>query len=250
MAAASIRFVLAGLALLLASTGAMAAEIKLYAYHLKPPYIIDAEKGTGLYFELAKRLNQVQTQHRYTTVYLPRKRLESLLEQEQLDGLVLGVNPHWFNDASQHRFAWSHGWIKDRDIVISRSDQPVNFSRPDSLVGKRVGMSLGYYYFGVSELADKGQLTRDNSPNESVTLEKLVKGRVDAMIITQRTLNHLYKQHPEYVGKLFIAPIPHDTYERMILLPKAQQALVPVLNQSLAKLAEDPHWQGLLKADQ
>ncbi len=250
MVPAYLRAVLTGLALLLAAGSAAAAEIKLYAYHLKPPYIIDAEKGSGLYFELAKRLNQLQTKHRYKTVFLPRKRLESLLEQDQLDGLVLGVNPHWFNDASQHRYAWSHSWIKDRDIVISRSDQPVAYSRPDSLIGKRVGMSLGYYYFGVSELADKGQLTRDNSPNESVTLDKLVKGQVDAMIITQRTLNHLYKQHPEYVGKLFTASVPHDTYERMILLPKSQQALVPILNQSLTKLADDPHWQALLKADQ
>jgi polar amino acid transport system substrate-binding protein len=250
MAPALLRSVLAGLALLLASAASTADEVKLYAYHLKPPYIIDAEKGTGLYFELAKRLNQLQTQHRYKTVYLPRKRLESLLEQEQLDGLVLGVNPHWFNDASQHRYGWSHGWINDRDIVISRSDQPIPYSRPESLIGKRVGLSIGYYYVGVNELADKGQLTRENSANESLTLEKLVRGQVDAMIITQRTLNHLYKQHPEYVGKLFTATVPHDTYERMILLPKAQQALVPVLNQSLAKLAEDPHWQALLKADQ
>lgn len=228
----------------------MAADIKLYAYHLKPPYIIDAEKGVGLYYDLARKLNQAQTQHHYKTYYLPRKRLESLLEQEQLDGLVLGVNPHWFNDASQHRFAWSTGWIKDRDIVVSRSEHPVNYARPDSLLGKRVGLSLGYYYFGVNELADKGQLVRDNSPNESVTLEKLVLGRVDAMIITQRTLNHLYKQHPEYVGKLYSAPIPHDSYERMILLPKSQQALVPSLNQALAKVADDPQWQAQLRADQ
>lgn len=250
MATALLRFALAGLALLSACGSGLAAEIKLYAYHLKPPYIIDAEKGSGLYFEMARRLNQLQTGHRFKTVYLPRKRLESLLEQEQLDGLVLGVNPHWFNDASQHRFGWTHGWIKDRDIVISRSEQPVVYSRPESLIGKRVGLSLGYYYFGVNELAERGQLQRDNSANESVTLEKLIMGRVDAMIITQRTLNHLYKQHPEYVGKLYIAAVPHDSYERMILVPKAQQALVPMLNQSLDKLADDPQWQALLKVDQ
>jgi polar amino acid transport system substrate-binding protein len=250
MAAALLRFVLAGLALLATCSAGTAAEVKLYAYHLKPPFIIDAEKGTGLYFELARRLNQLQTLHTYKTVYLPRKRLESLLDQETLDGLVLGVNPHWFNDASQHRYAWSTAWIKDRDIVISRSEHPVNYSRPDSLIGKRVGLSLGYYYLGVSELADKGQLTRDNSPNETVTLDKLYAGRIDAMIITQRTLNHIVKTRPEFAGKFFTAAVPHDSFERMILVPKAQQALVPDLNHSLSKLADDPHWQALLKADQ
>lgn len=250
MAPVLFRAVLAGLALLLACSASGADEVKLYAYHLKPPYIIDADKGTGLYFELARRLNQLQTQHHYKTVYLPRKRLESLLEQETLDGLVLGVNPHWFNDASQHRYAWSIPWIKDRDIVISRSDSPVPYARPDSLIGKRIGLSLGYYYFGLNELADKGQLTRDNSPNETVTLDKLHMGRIDAMVITQRTLNHIYKQHPEYVGKFYTAQVPHDTFERMILLPKAQQALVPDLNHGLARLAEDPQWQAMLKADQ
>ncbi len=246
----AFRRAIAALVLLCASAAGMAADIKLYAYHLKPPYIIDPDKGIGLYYDLARKLNQVQSQHHYSTHYLPRKRLESLLEQEQLDGLVLGVNPHWFNDASQHRYAWSIGWIKDHDIVVSRSDNPVNYARPESLLGKRVGLSLGYYYVGVNELADKGLLTRDNSPNETVTLEKLVLGRVDAMIITQRTLHHLTKQHPEYVGKLYTAPIPHDSFERMILLPKSQQALVTSLNQSLAKVADDPQWQALLKADQ
>jgi polar amino acid transport system substrate-binding protein len=229
---------------------ARADTVTLYAYHLKPPYITDPEKGTGLYFELARRLNQLQSQHHYRTVFLPRKRLESLLEQEQLDGLVLGVNPHWFDDAARHRYAWSSPWIKDRDIVISRSDHPVAYTQPESLLGKRVGLSIGYYYVGLSELADKGQLQRDNSPNETVTLDKLMQGRVDAMVITQRTLNALHKSHPEYAGKVHIASVPHDVFERYILIPKAQQAILPALNLGLAKLADDPQWQALLKADQ
>jgi polar amino acid transport system substrate-binding protein len=229
---------------------AQATDVSLYAYHLKPPYIVDPKKSVGLYYELARRLNHLQSQHRYKTVYLPRKRLESLLEQEQLDGLVLGVNPHWFNDASQHRYAWSQPWIKDRDIVASRSDHPIAYSQPESLIGKRVGLSLGYYYFGINELADKGQLQRDDSQNEALTLEKLMLGRVDAMVITQRTLNTLYKTRPDYVGKIHIAPVPHDVYERHILVPHAYQALLPELNQALARLADDPQWQAMLKVDQ
>ena len=57
--------------------------------------------------------------YRFTVQEIPRRRLDLLLQQGQLDGLVVGVSPDWFADASRYR--WSHAFIDDGNLLVSRS---------------------------------------------------------------------------------------------------------------------------------
>ncbi len=229
------------------SAPAAGAEFILYAYHLKPPYIIDRDKQTGIYYDLARLLGERIDQHTFRVVYLPRRRLEHDLELGRLQGMVIGVNPSWFKDESRTRYLWSPSMLHDEDIVVSRPDAPLAYEGPESLVGKNIGLSLGYYYYGVDELARAGRLTRDDAVNEETSLDKLLRGRVDAAIVTRRTLDYVIGHRPEWQNRFHIARKPHDAFDRMILIPKEYAALAPDVAAVIGPLAHDPEWIRILK---
>lgn len=219
-----------------------ATEFTLYAYHLKPPYIIDRERQVGLYYDLARYLNERVAGHTFKLVYLPRRRLEHELELGRLGGLVVGVNPAWFKDDTRTRYLWSPPFLRDQDVVASLVAAPVPYEGPESLVGRHVGLSMGYYYYGVDELVRAGRVRRDDAINEESSLEKLVLRRVDAVIVTRRTLDTLARGRPEWRRQFHVARKPHDEFERMILVPRELAAILPDLQAVLGPIMHDAEW--------
>ena len=67
--------------------------IYLYTYHNKPPFIVDLEAKTGLDYDLAAYLSKRDPVNNYRTAYVPRRRLDRMIETGELDGVVIGVNP-------------------------------------------------------------------------------------------------------------------------------------------------------------
>jgi polar amino acid transport system substrate-binding protein len=228
--------------LLLPCATARASEFVLYAYHLKPPYIIDRDKQLGLYYDLARFLNERIPGHSFRTVYLPRRRLEHELQLGRLNGLVIGVNPAWFKDETRSRYLWSPPFLRDQDVVVSLAAAPVAYEGPESLVGKHVGLSMGYYYYGVDELVRAGRLTRDDAINEEVSLDKLALRRVDAIIVTRRTLDFLGRHRADWRRQFHVARKAHDEFDRMILIPRELAAIVPELAFVLGPIMNDPDW--------
>jgi polar amino acid transport system substrate-binding protein len=226
---------------------AAADDIILYAYHLKPPYLVDRDRQAGLYYDLARYLSVHVPGHTFKTVYLPRKRLETELESGRLHGLVVGVHPSWFRDAARTRYLWSPPFMHDEDVVVSRAADPVPYDGPESLAGKQLGLSYGYYYYGVDELVKSGRIVRDDAVSEEATLDKLYRKRVDAAIITRRTLDYMVRQRADWQQQFYVARKPHDAFERMILIPREFAAAAPGIASALEAIAQDPGWQKALR---
>ena len=234
---------LLGLVVALLAWPVQAMEVLLNAYHLKPPYIVDADRGVGLYYDLARYLNERISAHQFKMVYLPRRRLESDLELGRLKGLVLGVHPIWFKDETRTRYLWSPAFMQDEDVVVSRTDKTINYDGPDSLVGKRVGLPTGYYYYGVDELVRSGRIIREDAFSEGANLGKLALGRIDAAIVSRPTLEYYLRHQPEWTGRFFVASKPHDRFERYILVPKEYAEVLPDLTAVISAMERDPVWR-------
>jgi len=243
-----IGYALLGMVWLGCGTPAAADDIVLYAYHLKPPYLIDRDRQSGLYYDLARYLSEHVPGHTFKTVYLPRKRLETELENGRLHGLVIGVHPSWFRDAARTRYLWSPPFMQDEDVVVSRLSEPVQYDGPESLAGKHLGLSFGYYYFGVDELVKTGRITRDDAVSEESSLDKLYRKRVDATIITRRTFDYLLRQRSDWQQQFYVARKPHDAFERMILIPREFSSAAPGISSALAAILQDPNWQKTLRS--
>ena len=235
-------------ALLLAApvTAQAPAEVTIYDYHLKPPFLLDAEARQGLDVDIADWLNRKAGPFRFKVAFVPRNRLNAMIEAGRLDGPIIGVDQLWFHDTHAGIYLWSPAYMRDADVVVSPKARPVAYTGPDSLRGLRVGFPSGFYYFGISELADKGLLSREESSTEESNLQKLEVGRIDTTIVSRSTLAYLARTHPGWAGAFFVAREPEESFQRHFLVPKSLPAVHAWLNKILRGLDKDPEWTAML----
>ena len=236
------------LVLLLAPTAVAVGPtgaVVLYAYHLKPPFITDLERRQGLYFDFADYANRKLGRTALWLEYEPRRRLERTVFSPGFDGAVIGVSPIWFKDKDEILFLWTPSLMHDRDEVVSRRRQPVDYTGPRSVDGKIFGAATGYYYFGIDELVKKGKIRREDTVSEQQNLRKLLLGRLDFAIVSRSTLDYLMRQ-PGQANRFHISPKPHDDYDRRILIALSRPELLAELKPLMEAMPSDPEWQAIL----
>ena len=217
-------------------------QITIYAYHLKPPYIINVVEERGLYFDFSRYLNSKAGLYQFQTRFMPRKRIEVYLNRGELNGILIGVNPVWFKDKAQTKYLWTSTIFQDQDEVVSLAQAPVEYLGPKSLEGLNLGGVLGFYYFGISEAVEAGDIKRTDLENESSVLQMLIYKRIDSGIVSRSTLDYLVKEN-DWQGQFHLSSISHDKYSRHILLPLKYSKLYKYIESIIVNINDDPMWQ-------
>ncbi|WP_440875055.1 substrate-binding periplasmic protein [Thalassotalea sp. PLHSN55] len=221
-------------------------SVNLYAYHLKPPFIVDKNNKIGLYYDFADYLNKNSQHYLFETIFIPRKRIEKMLEDDNFDGLLLGVSPVWFKDKEEKKYLWTSSFYRDRDEVISSVTQPIEYSQPQSLTGHIFGGVRGFYYFGINELVATGKIKRQDTIGEAELLDMVRYKRVDAAIISRSTFDFLTVS--QFDRQAFhLSEKPHDEFERRILVPHQYVTIYQHINDILNDISTDPDWHNILE---
>jgi len=220
-----------------------------YAYHLKPPLIVDVSSKQGIYYDFTRLLSKRSTRYEFRTKFLPRKRIDHLLKLQQISGGLIGVNPLWFGDKQESKYLWGPAILKDRDELVSLSKHPFEYNGPASLLGERVGGVLGYYYFGIDELVNQNKAYRINTNGERAILFMLLSGRVRAGIVSRSTYEYLVPRE-SWQGKFHLSAKPHDVFERRVMFPHSQQGIHQEVVNLMGNPANDNEWQSILKGYQ
>ena len=234
------------LMLLIASFGLQAKDtIYLYTYHKKPPFITDVNSKQGLYFDLADSMTELSDKYKFETVFVPRKRLNVLVEKQALDGLVVGVMPVWFRDKLEKKYLWSTGFYPDRDEFVSLKALPFEYKGKSSLKGKIVGSVAGHYYREINEGVKAGDLLRIDTVGELEVLQLIEKQRVDFGLVSQSVFKYLKKG--EVVQDIFHAStIPHDQFIRRAFTTRNQTLYFDEFNLRLQQLVESGELTSLI----
>lgn len=246
LALARLALVLLCLGCALPSQAAVPRHVTVYAYHLKPPFIVDQHQELGLYYDFSAFLNSKGDTYRFHTQFVPRNRVEHDLTHKNFDGVLLGVSPIWFRDQAEKKYLWTPGIYDDQDEIVSLAESPFDYRGPKSLVGKKLGGVLGFAYFGVDKLVAKGKIARINTVGEHEVLEMLLKGRVDVGIVSRSTLNYLVAREG-WQGRFYLSRQPHDRFARRVLVLRRDQALYDYLLPILQGLQSDKDWQAILR---
>lgn len=226
-------------------------KVQVYTYHEKPPYFIHENKITqstqhGIYQDFVNYLNAEQSNIRYELRFMPRLRLESQLTKEKLDGIIIGVNPLWFKDKEQTKYLWTNAIMKDKDMFLVNSESNINFSKTEEFIGLTFVLARGSYYKGITELAKQKKIKMSVTNNAQQNLDMLSHHRADVTIMSELTANYFFnKEYPR--EKFRILSTPHDTFERMILIPRSQKHLHQELSIIVEKAALDKTWQDTLE---
>lgn len=220
-------------------------EILLFSYQQKPPYVLDGDVDRGLYADLARHLNNRLPAYHFVMREIPRKRLDRLLSQGELNGLIIGADPAWFSQSPG--LTSSAAFIEDANVLVSRASGDASRVTLDNLDGKRLGLVAGHYYPELSDTLSRGQVEVQEGVNESVNLQRLQKGRIDATVIGARTLEFFQQQDPALKTQLYVQDATLYHYQRHLLVPERYVQLLPELNQVIEGLPQDPAWQKKLE---
>lgn len=233
----------------LSATCALALEhVKIYTYHLKAPFVINERSARGLEYDATSYFNQHTDQFQFTLIYLPRKRLDLMIQSDTLDGIVIGVAPVWFGDKSEKKYLWTSVFLNDANEVISTREKPFEYTGLESLKNQRLGLVIGHYYEGISELAQHRLLTREDASSEDHQFRKLLARRMDVAIISRSNYDYMMKHEPDLAGKFHISKLPFEQIDRKLLLPARYLKVQATLNGILQKMTGDPVWQSKIAA--
>jgi len=182
------------------------------------------ELQAGILKEFGDALSmQLQREPRY--LILPRTRVEGALLRGKAD-LVCDLRPEWLDNQS---FLWSEAIISNRMMVAMRRETPVPGSLAD-IAGMRVGTIRGYRYPEIERL--RPAIVRDDAANDTLNLEKLLRGRFDFIVTNRIYFDYQRKMHPDRkrLAAHYLKITDFDTYcaihpEGRITLQQLNQAI-------------------------
>lgn len=200
----------------------------------------------GIYADLVDYLNRKKLNAlSFKLVYLPRKRLQLQVERGELDGIVIGMMPHWFNDVAEKKYLWTAAFGTDRYVIVLPAGLPVGPSGAGALAGRTVGMVLGYSYPELDGWIRQQGLVRNDAPSDEHNLEKLRVGRVDSVVAAQSVVRYYMKVHAVEAGKFQLHELSSRLTERRFLVPRAKVAVYEKIAPVIRQLRDDPEWQRL-----
>ena len=243
-----MRKLLAALAMLCVVVlhGAARGEVvSVYTSARVAPLVIN--DSSGIYPDMVDYLNRKKPGGlSFQLVYLPRKRLQLQVERGELDGIVIGMMPHWFNDGAQTKYLWTAQFDLDRYVIVMPAGQPYSAARPGTLSGRTVGMVLGYSYPELEAWIKQQGLIRSDAASDDNNLEKLRLGRVDSVAAAGSVVRYYMKVHAIDAAKFQLHELPSRPTERRFLVPRSKAAVYEKIAPVIRQIRDDPEWQRLL----
>ncbi len=221
-----------------------ARVIPLWTYHDYPPFIITPAEQFGFSYSFAKILDQYgKGSFRFEIRAAPRKRIDHWLAEGR-EGIVLWVNPSWFDDLSQEKYRWSGALLLDINEVVSLQRSPVHFRGVRSLRGLRFGALLGETYPSLQPLVEKGELHRDDVASPVLNLRKLLHDRIDFTIMPRSEFIYLTHESEDRT-RYHVSRVPFQRFTRHLLIQTQDTALIERIEFFDEHIGVDRGWAGL-----
>ena len=213
-------------------------EINVLTYHNHAPFIID--KKEGLSHSLIQYLNEkANGQFIFKLKVLPRSRLNYTLKpwinkecgvtkECASNWMLLWVNHKWgFGQDSLTNFSWTK-LLEDSNAIIYAKNKTINYSSPESLIGKKLAGISGHKYLGIDQLVNDGKIKRINGNNEKLNLEKVLSNRVDVTLLPNSSFNFYVKNNQKFES-LKKSKVAHQKYMRNIMTTTKNTKLIEFL---------------------
>ncbi|SPH19290.1 hypothetical protein ASD8599_00014 [Ascidiaceihabitans donghaensis] len=223
---------------------AQAETVRVWVYHNFPPFVIDVDTQSGLSYDFARELTvRSDGQHDFVVEVLPRARLNRQMA-DGAEGIVFWANPVWFGDKEETKYLWSSKITSDSSVVMSRVDDPIEYTGPQSLLGMELVGIEGHRYIGVDELVQEGLMTRKDLHAESSAVQFISTGRGRVAILARSAADY-FTRKLALTDMIHFASTPHSSYTRHVLVPKADFALRGYIDQVLDELNKSPIWRAV-----
>jgi hypothetical protein len=215
---------------------AVSETIDIYTYHNHPPFVTG--QARGLSYDLLNMLNEkAGDSYNFALHIIPRARINMIThdwhggncpdpDKNCKDNwMIIWVNPQWGFGKDPFKTCNYIPIISDSNSIISLIKHKVEYSEPKSLIGLKFGGMLGHKYVGIDDLVQKGLITRIDGIKERDNVFKLIKKRVDVILLPTSTIQYFISKDKivsMHASELYIAPTTHQEYRRNFMVPKTR----------------------------
>lgn len=196
-----------------------------------PPFMINQTEtsahGGIMYDVFSHILNKLG--YLVRTAQIPKKRELEFLESGEMDAHAMAkefmVNPD--------EFEFTDPIFKVRNLVFSRADAPVKYTKANDLIGKRAITRLGFVYPPLTDLFNNNSIERINTISEKSMLRMVMYKRGDFTIINDLVGRWIIRVNG-WEENFVISSDEITNYDYRIMFTKKWSKLIPRFNRELA----------------
>lgn len=221
-------------------------RIKAHIYYTAAPFITDGTTRSGLALDLVHYLNRALAgKYELELDVVPRARLAVLLEQGDA-GIVLFVPSVIFGGLDGGKYLWSAPLFLDRQELVSRTDQPFEFTGPPSLHNLRLGGVLGHSYPLLDADIAAGQIQVRRNMSEAALLKMLRYHRLDVVTLAGSSLRYYQNADPVLKDLFHVSRAGLGEYSRHLMFQESMQRQRGDFDAVVGKMGGDPAWRAIL----
>ncbi len=161
----------------------------------KMPWVrlVNDEAHGGLLVEIGALMAQA-LHHDVRFVMVPRKRVEVMLQQHDID-LICNYRPQWFDEPA--KVFWSGPVLRQGDVVVSLRARGLAVTAAD-LANKKISMTLGYHYPELQKLMANHPFSRIDVKYEELTIQQVMTGLADYAVLNSYMFDWYVHEHPQH----------------------------------------------------
>ena len=182
-----------------------------------------------------------------TTTIVEWKEVETGIQKARFDGCAA----MWRTEKRARDLFFSQPYLESRLVLVGRRGSDVSATKMSDLAGRRVA-AVGRYAYG-SEIENAIGVHYVNSRNDQDSLDKLLAGEVEYMLVDELVARYLLThQREEAIAKLEISSTPlgrrklHFAIRRN--LPGARE-IIAAFNKEIHDMLADGTYAGILQVD-
>lgn len=193
----------------------------------------------GVIWDIAHELaDELNAQANF--VNIPRMRQVGYLENGVTD-VILISNPQWVSH--KNKLIFSKPLFKDKDILVTLTDNPLTINSKEDLYGLNIGTIRGYKYPLIDEDIAQLHISRQDVRDLDSNVQKLLLSRIDAYIDSSILVNYKLSNR-EDAGKFRIEPLIISTHQIYAAISKKSSVPPLKIITALEKLKKN----GVIKA--
>lgn len=176
----------------------------------------------------------------FKILLLPKQRIAPALLSGRIS-LICHSNEIWQPKIKNQVF-WSHDLYNSTNFVAFLKNKAPK-SKKD-LYGERIGTVLNFIYTGLEEEFHKNLVLREDGPNIGSNIQKLLKRRVNYVLMSNLEYNYFKKSFPV----LQFADFAHDSVTTKCALSKKSSLSLSQLNRAIDTIKRNGTLERILKS--
>ncbi len=162
---------------------------------------------------------------------LPKRRVAPSLSSGKID-ILCHLNEVW-QPAIKDDVWWSHKLYRSSNIIVYLKEQPLTSLK--EIYGEQVGTVLNFIYKGLDPSFESGALKREDGPNNVANIKKLLKGRINYIVMSNLEFAYYHNMYPP----LRSADLAMDEVNTKCAVSKKSKLKIEDVNKAIAKITRN-----------